>query len=580
MFICKFFDNLSGENVNYLYINQNNEIIGFSLNKNEFDYNTFNEIKKSLFFNEKCYKLINYKNYEVYFDPITKLKHYLREGKEDFELFFKYNGKDAIECLGKKNIPTFGKIFVVGSICIILSSYFFYPHIQTMLEYNNYKVSEYIANYDFDYNETTMYNMLENINKSQNISDADKLLLSNTELFKTIQPYYGEKITDILMRLNDITIKESTNEEDQYFANNELVEGYYNPLEPNVINLRANLSNETRNHTVIHEFIHLLQNKNNKYSFFSESVAALFADEIVGYNPSGYKDSVIVLKMLIDVIGPEPILKGCFGYDYTMLEDILADNLSLNEYEELTRSLFVLNPKDLSEQQLDKIKSYIYKIHFNLTGKNFQNDNDILYNCVYGDIIDDRQNILNRQKTYLLTSRMEDEEIFWIELEFYNNKEKLMELDLIKEVDMYQICKKLSYEEYIQQKDSSMVYISNIRKDIGEFDFKENKFVCYDSNNNPTEKLSIKEALKRCYIEIMLNDYIEIDKDLPLGFEYVTGNYGTAPLPLKKVISNSDNIYVFGDCVKITIPSIKKRFNIQNLDNLQTFSITSNIHKF
>lgn len=587
MFLCKFFDDITGSNVNYLYLNKNSELVGFSLNKYgfcEFDYNTFNEIKKSLFFNENCYKLINYKEYEIFFDPYTKFKHYLKDGKEDFELFFKYNGQDAIEYNGKNFFPTIVKIFVVGSICLILSNSFFYKDFKVIQEYKNYRDIEYIEIGELNYSESTINSILNHINNSPNLSDSDKNLLCNEDLFTTISSYYGENTNDILIRLKNITVNESTNEEDQYFAKNQNVMGYYSPLEPNVINIRANLDDYSRDHTLIHEFIHLLQNKNSKYPFFSETVAELITDEIFGYHTSGYNKSVNVLKRLIDVIGPVPILKGCFGYDYTMLENILADNLSMNEYKELTRDLFTITPDNISSAQLLKIEKYIHKIHFNITGKNFKEDADILYNCVYGEIVCDTYDfpeLLHRKKTYLTTSKMEDEEVFYVELEYNNNKEKLIELGLIQEVDVYQIYKKLSYEEYINLKNSNLVSdlasIYNIRQDIGKYDFLKKEFIVYKnvicdnqydipnySYSDPTEVLSLEDAVKRGYVVICINDYIHINKELPQGFDYVVGDFNTAPLPVKKVVSNSENIYVDGELVKIIIPGIKKRFDVKN----------------
>ena len=118
MILAKFYKKNSN-NINFIY-EKNNKLIGFSIGKNGFnslDVDLFKNIISSISLNDKCYKLFDYKGYELFYDPINKLKHYIKDGKEDVELFLKYNSNDA--CLYKEN-SFFKTVVAIGLSGVVL----------------------------------------------------------------------------------------------------------------------------------------------------------------------------------------------------------------------------------------------------------------------------------------------------------------------------------------------------------------------------------------------------------------------------------------------------------------------------
>jgi len=88
MFLAKFkYENC--QTINYLYVDKNNHLIGFSLDKDGIklvDRDLINKIINVIKVNDRCVEILDegVEGYKVFYDSLNKFKHYVKDGKEDF----------------------------------------------------------------------------------------------------------------------------------------------------------------------------------------------------------------------------------------------------------------------------------------------------------------------------------------------------------------------------------------------------------------------------------------------------------------------------------------------------------------
>lgn len=81
----------------YLYEIQG-KLISFHIDKDGFSLSNdpyINTIISKFKYNSSCEYLTDFKNYKVYYDSLTGFKHFISNGVENYEMFFKFNGIDA-----------------------------------------------------------------------------------------------------------------------------------------------------------------------------------------------------------------------------------------------------------------------------------------------------------------------------------------------------------------------------------------------------------------------------------------------------------------------------------------------------
>ncbi len=255
---------------------------GFSKSDSKY----INTVLNKLRFNSNCIYLTDVDGYSIYYDSETGFKHFMKEDKEDFEMFVRANGKDATMYLssdsknkkrkpGKKIARAFG--ISILSITIILGSFDVF-HIREMYGVNEdlivlgiYSVSGLYDLYKtgpMDY-----IDAIEAINDSE-FDAIDKQLLGNEELLKLVFKYYEGTPMKYTAnaKFNDIKLKVYNGDEGEIEAQNY---GYYSILEPNVLNVHK----DSMSSTLVHEFIHLLQADAGYYSYLDEAVATLMTKE-------------------------------------------------------------------------------------------------------------------------------------------------------------------------------------------------------------------------------------------------------------------------------------------------------------
>ena len=557
MFVTSFKNDYKDE-INYIYMDDNNKFIGININKygiGNFDYDSFNYFINNIKFNDHCFKIAKYQEYDVYFNPLTNYKHYIKDGKEDLLMFYLKNGNDALlyksddDNKSKRNkLKSFVFNFIQISLPVVIGSMIgINSQLLDIIDYKTY-INDNNISYEtvINYDNISVDDYIVKIMNGINLTDEEKKLLANEQLLMDITPYYNNTYMEKLinLKLNNIGI--------EFFAAEEHTDrdGYYNYLKPNILHIsdRYKYTYEVeqvvkrRNDVFVHEFIHLLQSF-SKYSYIKEGITEIIKKEYFDLPVTSYIKTVNNVQLLIDIIGPEPILKSNFSNSDKELENILADNLSLKEYKKII-SYFSSTPLNMEDNIHEEINKLLCSLYRNMYGKDITEDKDILYDLFYSGKYE-----CNNEKIYLNKSKMKDIEDFNVVV--YGTPDELCEKGLLEYEGRKIIQRTISYEFYRklvkQQKGMKCTYF-------------------YDSSNtepygdkyliNGSDIVTFKEAVELGYITIYETDSVDINDEIPEGFKCVSiHNY---------YYTNFDNLSYNSSthCFDVSINGLKSRFNI------------------
>lgn len=602
MFLAKFkYENC--DRLNYIYINKKNDLIGFSLDSGGLkpvEMELVNKFISIVHLNDKCVELLEENgnnDYTVYYDPKTKFKHYIKDGKEDFEMFFNNNGSNALlyeKGNGNRDarivkFVALGMVFVIGwtAFNFFVSD----SHIKDYITYKYFTNESYdnaldsddpIADVELNGEMLTIDEAVELIRNSPYLDDDDKNILANLSLLEDVMPYYqGTTMQDdIKVRLKDISIN-YYDETDPVYTGTEM--GYYSVLSPSVINLFSTYKDvgntyEERKDVLGHEYIHLLSYPCT-YEYIEEATTELMAIEYYDSNfDSGYDEGVKSLKLLIDIVGPEPILKGKFSGDYSDLESILSNNLSFDDYDKLM-NYFAKNPSEVKDRE-PEIRSLLCKLYENMYGQDIEEDENILYDLLYKESFSKVVFENVDRRIYLNKSKMPTEENVRININYLMYDEP--DNHWIAKEDRYVIRKKVGVDEYLERKNNGDDQKYEFESCMKNGNVVDDKFILYDEvkifgdgicYGNVVDTISLDEAIVNGYAIPYIEDSIGIDEELPVSWEYKRSMYSD-----RKVIttyrSNLENAVVVGETLSITVPGIKERFNV-NTRSIEDYGVSN-----
>ena len=419
----------------YEYINiVNNKLSFIHINKNGVDKSNKQYIDnffKSLFFNDNCSYIEKYKDYDVYYDKVNNLKHFMKNEIENLELFYTFNGIDAklynsfnykepSNSLRKekrnKKVQKIITNVLLGAQILIFSksilSMVYLESIKSDIKKNDYKLENAIGYtydplevdyYKYIYGKMTYQDAINYIYESNNLTKEQKEFLANEELLQDVFSYYNDTALEYVSNLNfkDISIV--------YEEMNDGKGGYYSCEEPNIIHIsktfEGNLdANEYTKGVISHEYIHLLQVPVCQYTYIVEASAELLAHEYFDEPIIAYYNGVKNLQLLIEIIGPEPIIKMIFAGDDNTFNNILKNNLSNSEYEKLISYFQDSSIIDSSNKENDEIKELLCTLYKNIYGKDITEDQEILYSFYY-----DNYFFIEDKIRYFLNTRKMDE---------------------------------------------------------------------------------------------------------------------------------------------------------------------------
>lgn len=503
----------------------NNNLFCTHLDSNGFTKSDINYIKnvlKKLFFNSNCTYISKYNDYNVYYNKETNIKHFIKDGKEDFNLFYYLNGTDAILYNNQKSNKKDNliKSFAIAGCTIILSGVFIgflnQSQINILETGYDYKAESFVDNIVSDNDISKIYDdeiidykqALEYIKQSE-VDYKIKDVLSNEELLQDVFEYYKGTSMERSASLNFNNIHISYFDTEEYNKDKDLnAIGYYSILHPNELFVSdeykyENIKNNQEYKRVVgHEYIHLLQNHGIPYTYLLEASAELLTKEYFGTKVGCYKPAVKNLMLLTDIIGPEPIMQLIFGGKTNEFNNILKNNLTEEEYLKLTRYFQDTTLKTNHYEENKEIQSLLCTLYKNMYNKDITEDEDILFDLIYNN---DDFDCTNSNKIYLNVRKMKDNDTIYFDYE--QSIDYMINHGLAYKTTLNTYEREVSLDEYLQidNKSNILVEIIDDKLPDGQYAISDRLFVYIFDENDYTHQISslnIEEAYKLGYITI------------------------------------------------------------------------------
>lgn len=511
------------EKNNTYYINlenqNNNKYISIvHTNKNNINTLTKTECQnliKELFSSILRYKE-KYNEYDVYLDAANN-KRYYKNGLEDLSLFFNNNGKNAI-LYNEKNEDSSSQIkrFVLINknkilFELIVSTLFISLTTSNIIFYGDGK--------PIFYDDLNLSSMEELINNSYHLTEREKEFLYNEDLFRCVlQVANNNRNFELRNKLNDIEIVNFERRGTHENAN-----GYYNEFNSNCIYICNEMMVNPIGYyeTLAHEFIHLLQD-NNKYYYVREACAEILSTEFYNREESAYLEQCKRVKVLMEIIGPQPILECNFSGDTTSFENAIGEYLN-NDEKDRFLSLLTTSSDDWSNNEENinnEIDSLLATMYYNKTGNNIEDD--IMIRLLY---------ISNAPNRIYFNSNME---------EYYEDYLLNTEREYLGELDINEVINSNEVERYIWNKIDLTDSINSIAvnrvettdfssitlqpNESVEIEFRDgsNGHLTYDFVNNAWNTVehyritrnyepSINNKFPEQYLQVMINESTNIN---------------------------------------------------------------------
>lgn len=344
----------------------------------------------------------------------------------------------------KKQISKFTYLALVGSIAGSIT----YISCKGLEQLNFSQIPEY-----------TTEDLRNMIYESPSLSIEEKTYLFNSDFFKDVLSTVNnskESLYEYQKKFKDIKIVSFEKTDDK--------EGYYaRCTEPNVLYISdyEKLSSLKKD-TVSHEFVHLCQNSYCTLNFLIEATAEIISEEYFELSRiNAYIYEVEVTKVLMEIIGPEPIWNYVFTNNISEIEKEINPFFTKEEKNEFIKCL-TFNPdnKEKRKENLEKLNELL----------------NILYEKKYQSNIDDDliiSLIRNHEPTlkrYYFNQRYIKEEYSFYRKENTEKKESLTFEEADIEGLMFFLCFNdiISYKEYMEKKNQEDVFYINIDGTVKE----------------------------------------------------------------------------------------------------------------
>ena len=508
-----------------------------------------------------------YNDYDVYLDEADN-KRFFKDGKEDFKMFFYNNGIDYIKYKnrGKEEKTKKFKISVGKTLfTIILGS-------TIILSFPKYRYGIIDPLYN---QEITIDDTKKLIYNSNYLSTDEKVFLYNEDFLNDVLEISDdnrnyslrEKLKDIEIYIYDKNNKPHTS-------------GYYNSIEPNIINIcdeELPTDSEKYYDTLSHEFVHLLQNESD-YLYIHEASAELMSNEYYYSKLDSYLPEVIRLKVLMEIIGPKPIMQCNFEDNDKALEEAISKYLNeedTNKLLDLFRSdsddFLDFAKEDKINDEVDKLLANMYK---NKTGNDINTDK--LIRLIYRDDPFIKRCYFNQnreefEKETILETKRVDLGTTTIEKVINSNEvESYYYLDTKRmSENEYE---SLSTQEQEQYLDKSIKYrpIEGVSVEIDDnapltmYNEDDINYIVHGNKYNQSEAKALgyleKEIVLTSGKTVTNFNDIELNKCSTLKITFKDGRVGETTYNKRNDTWGSVIIYKFED---IKVPSIKEKFSDQ-----------------
>ena len=337
--------------------------------------------------------------FDIYIDEFGNQRFY-KNGLENYLMFYYNNGVSAVLSEIKNddsngNIKDKVKRFSITIGAFVFGVTLSAIGIQVFQNHNEINKGIYYL-FDEDLNEKAEKSKVkidlneckDLIYSSEFLSEEEKDYLYNEDLLIDVLAISdNSRNFELREKLNNIKINKFSNEEDSKNA------GYYLCNKPNEIYLSEDMfvDKKAYKRVLTHEYIHLLQSNSN-YSYIQEACAEIICSEYFNHEVDGYYDEVCNVKVLMELIGPNAILKCSLKNDATELENAIKQYLKPEDADKL---LYLLSSSSDNKESLD-IQKLLEKMYNNIKDKP---SNDIIQR-IYKDPNLDRVYFNQSKKEY------------------------------------------------------------------------------------------------------------------------------------------------------------------------------------
>ena len=444
-------------------------------------------------------------DYDIYLDEIGN-KRYFKDNKEDLNMFFKNNGHNYImydKLLENTNTEDqYFKIFRL-KIKKDLVAYF----LASALAVNMLNLTSFIDKKVRYEDGHIVIDRMISVKDTKNyilesegdITEEQKEYLYNDDFITDVLEVADESRNYILReKLKDIYIIYGDDHFDE-----EDISGYYSLKTINAIHLKDN-SEEIFNYACAHEFVHLMQD-NNQYSYILEACAEIMAEEYYDSLAMSYPFQRESLYMLMEVIGPKPIMELNFKGDTSTFENAIYEYLDEEDAKTLLE-LFTRDPDDEDFNEVRKeINPLIEKMYFNKYHK------EINFSNVFSAYTTEIRSYFNQRNSTFYKEYNRS----------FSEDSKTMSIDEIKDnpdVDnyIYHTYKTISKEEYLRRhtnlEDAKKVYVNYLNNHNIEMVYPDG--VVIDGKfyyNDEVEEKDLAELEYREIVEQKLKTFDEVE---------------------------------------------------------------------
>lgn len=358
--------------------------------------------------------------------------------------------------------------------------------------------------------------------QESSLDEHTKEILSNEELLQDMFAYYKGTLLEYSAINKFKGIHISYFEEDK--SRKILRNGFYNCLYPNEINVETNVTSKY-DEVVAHEYLHLFQAEGLEYHYLLEASAELCSAEYYNYKLGTYLSAINNLKLLMDIIGPEPIIKLLFSGDDDDFLRIIRTNLPKEQSNRLL-ALLNTNSDNHTDEVHNEIRELLCKLYKALNGRDIQDDPDIMYDLIYENDHNNRGNSMYQHSAIYFNVREMPE------VEKYNSykvePEQLVGKGLIKPITYYSANRNIfDWDEYekLAGDNTVSIYVGNSiilngyvygvldhKNDCfylfdnplgdGEYSVSESG-IEYDKTKVTGKSIPILEAFKRGYLYLL-----------------------------------------------------------------------------
>lgn len=262
------------------------------------------------------------------------------------------------------------KICLVGTIAFFIG---LNTYLISFINGNGYKLHQKIFPTDMN-----GYLASQLINDSSKLTDEQKELLSKKDSLDELIGFASDdRYYELYCKLNELNISTYGEMNPNYKTAN----GYYQSINENNIFINKGLCNAKEiNDVITHEFIHLLQNNFCKYSYIHEACAEIMSHEYYGANLNAYTGEVKRTRVLMEIIGPKPVIDCNFNSDYSSFIDAIYKYLDKDDAKRLLKifeygSSYITNLSDEEYKNINaEIDDLLAKMYFNKYGTDIKND--------------------------------------------------------------------------------------------------------------------------------------------------------------------------------------------------------------